>query len=126
MRKTFQSDKAPGGLAPLSTLSVHNGLLFLSGLTAIDPVTGALEGDAAAQAGKALDIIKNVLEDYGVTMDNVLRCTIYLRNMADFAKVNEVYASRFNAPYPARTCIAVAELPLNALVEIDIIAAEKT
>lgn len=123
-RKTFQSDKAPGGLAPLSTLTVHNGLIFLSGLTAADPNTGELDGDAAQQTGKALSIIENVLADYGSNMNNVLRCTIYLRDLKDFASVNEVYARCFSEPYPARTCIEVAKLPLGALIEIDVIAAE--
>lgn len=123
-RITFQSSEAPGGLAPLSTLTVHNGLLFLSGLTAIDPNTGKLAGDAAQQAGKALSIAKNILADYGSDMDNVLRCTIYLSDMRDFASVNEAYARHFSAPYPARTCVEVSKLPMGARVEIDIIAAE--
>lgn len=123
-RKAFQSDKAPGSLAPLSTLTVHNGLIFLSGLTAIDPNTGRLDGDAAQQTDKALSIIENVLADYGSDMDNVLRCTIYLSDMEDFTSVNEVYEHHFGAPYPARTCIEVAKLPLGALIEIDVIAAE--
>lgn len=124
MRNTFQSIMAPGGLAPLSTLTVCNGLIFLSGLTAIDPNTGTLDGDAAQQADKALKIIEDVLADYGSDMDNVLRCTIYLSDIDDFAAMNEVYQRHFNAPYPARTCIEVAKLPLGALIEIDVIAAE--
>ena len=122
MRKTFQTNKAPGGVAPLSALTVGGGLVFLSGLTAMDPVTGTIEGDAAAQADKALQIVEDVLTDYGLTMDDVLRCTLYLRDMGDFSAVNPVYASHFNEPYPARTCVEVAKLPLGALFEIDIIA----
>ena len=122
MRKTFQTDKAPGGVAPLSTLTVGSGLVFLSGLTALDPVSRALEGDAAAQADKTLRIAADVLADYGLTMDDVLRCTIYLKDMKDFGAVNPIYASHFNAPYPARTCVQVAALPLGALVEIEMVA----
>lgn len=125
MRKTFQTNKAPGGVAPLSAITVGGGLVFLSGLTAMDPVTGMIEGDAAAQADKALQIVEDVLEDYGLTMDDVLRCTLYLRDMGDFSAVNPVYASHFNEPYPARTCVEVAKLPLGALFEIDIIAEDK-
>ena len=71
MRKTFQTNKAPGGVAPLSALTVGGGLVFLSGLTAMDPVTGTIEGDAAAQADKALLIVEDVLKDYGLTMDDM-------------------------------------------------------
>jgi 2-iminobutanoate/2-iminopropanoate deaminase len=125
MRKTFQTNKAPGGVAPLSALTVGGGLVFLSGLTAMDPVTGTIEGDAAAQADKALQIVEDVLKDYGLTTDDVLRCTLYLRDMGDFSAVNPVYASHFNEPYPAHTCVEVAKLPLGAMFEIDIIAEDK-
>lgn len=125
MRRTFQTNKAPGGIAPLSALTVGGGLVFLSGLTAMDPATGTIEGDAAAQADKALRIAEDVLKDFGLTMDDVLRCTLYLGDMRDFSAVNPVYAAHFNEPYPARTCVEVAKLPLGALFEIDIIAEEK-
>ena len=125
MRRTFQTNKAPGGVAPLSALTVGGGLVFLSGLTAMDPATGTIEGDAAAQADKALRIAEDVLKDFGLTMDDVLRCTLYLGDMRDFSAVNPVYAAHFNEPYPARTCVEVAKLPLGSLFEIDIIAEEK-
>ncbi len=123
-RNTFQSAKAVGGIAPLSTLTEYNGVLFLSGVTAIDPATGVLEGTAAEQAEKALSIISDILEDYGTSMDCVLKATIYLSDMNDFKAVNEVYAAHFNAPYPSRTCVEVSKLPMGACVEIDIIAAK--
>lgn len=123
-RITFQSDKAFSGAAPLSTLTEHNGTLYLSGVTAIDPTTGTLTGSAVEQAKKALAIIRRILEDYGSGMDDVLRATIYLKDMDAFQEVNAVYAASFDAPYPARTCVEVARLPMNALVEIDIIAAK--
>ena len=123
-RNTFQSEKAVGGIAPLSTLTEYNGTLYLSGVTAIDPATGVLEGNAAEQAEKALNIISDILEDYGSSMDCVLKSTIYLSDMNDFKAVNEVYAAHFTAPYPSRTCVEVSGLPLGARVEIDIIATE--
>lgn len=121
-RKTFQSEKALSGLAPLSTLTEHNGTVYLSGVTAIDPKTGALHGGASEQAVKALGIICDILADYGMSEADVLKATIYLTDMADFPAVNQAYQSCFSAPYPARTCIQAAKLPAGALVEIDIIA----
>jgi 2-iminobutanoate/2-iminopropanoate deaminase len=122
MRKTFDSQKALSGTAPLSTLTEYRGLVFLSGVTAIDPVTGTLEGDSARQAEKAMGIIRDILEDYHLNMDDVLRVTIYLKDMKDFQSVNAVYSNILRAPYPARTCVEVAALPLGALVEMDVIA----
>lgn len=121
-RNAFQSAKAVGGIAPLSTLTEYNGVFYLSGVTAIDPTTGVLKGAAAEQAEKALHIISNILEDYGTSMDCVLKATIYLSNMDDFKAVNEVYAAHFAPPYPSRTCVEVSRLPMDARVEIDIIA----
>ncbi len=91
-------------------------------MTAIDPKTGELHGGAAEQAAKALGIICDILDDYGMSEADVLKATIYLTDMAAFPAVNQAYRSCFSASYPARTCIQAAKLPAGALVEIDIIA----
>lgn len=125
MRKTFDSGKALSGAAPLSTLTEYRGTVYLSGVTAIDPVTGRLEGDAAAQAEKALGIAEAILADCGMSMDDVLKATVYVKDMADFQAVNAKYAAAFRAPYPARTCVEVSALPMGALVEVDLIAGKE-
>jgi 2-iminobutanoate/2-iminopropanoate deaminase len=94
--------------------------LFISGQVAQDPATGALAGsDAAAQASRALRNLDAVLQEAGKTEADVIRVGVYLADMSDYAAVNAVYADFFTSPYPARTAIAVAALPLGALVEFD-------
>jgi 2-iminobutanoate/2-iminopropanoate deaminase len=100
-----------------------DGFTFLSGQTAQDPATGALiDGDAAAQAEQILRNLGAVLEAVGKSLDDVVRVGVYLTDMADFAAVNAVYEAFFSRPYPARTTIAVAALPIGAAVEMDAIA----
>lgn len=123
--KAFQSQKALQSVAPLSTLTEHNGTIYLSGVTAIDPSTGVLEGDIEAQAFKSLNILRDILEDYGSAMENVLKVNLYLNDMEDFNKVNGIYTQFFSAPYPARTCVQAAKLPMGALIEIEVIAAKE-
>ena len=97
--------------------------LFCSGQTPIDPATGALiEGDVAAQTLRVFDNLQAVLEDNGLSLDDVVKCNVYLTDMAHFAAMNAAYAERFTAPYPARTTVAVAGLPLGAHVEIECLA----
>jgi 2-iminobutanoate/2-iminopropanoate deaminase len=97
--------------------------LFCSGQTPIDPATGALiTGDVTAQTHRVFDNLQAVLEDNGLSLDDVVKCNVYLIDMTDFAAMNAAYAARFNAPYPARTTVAVAGLPLGARVEIELLA----
>jgi 2-iminobutanoate/2-iminopropanoate deaminase len=98
-------------------------LLYLSGQTPIDPATGRLiEGDVGAQTQRVFDNLQSVVEDAGLTMDDVIKCNVYLRDMADFPAMNAVYQTRFARPFPARTTVAVAGLPLGASVEIELVA----
>jgi 2-iminobutanoate/2-iminopropanoate deaminase len=100
------------------------GLLFLSGQVAQDPATGKLiEGDAAAQAEQILRNIAVALEGAGKGLGDVVRVGVYLADMADFAAMNEAYARHFSKPFPARTAIGVAALPLGAAVEMDVVVA---
>lgn len=122
MRTAFN---APGAVAvaPYSHAVEADGLVFLSGQTPIDPATGKLiTGSAGEQAAQCLRNLFHVLEAAGLTPDDVVNVQVYLVDMADFGAMNEVYARHFTAPYPARTTIGVASLPLGARVEIGMMA----
>lgn len=124
-RKPIQSNAAPKAIGPYSqAVSVQAGTLtFLSGQIPLDPTTGDLvEGDIRAQTERVMQNLAAVLEAGGLSFSNVVRSTIYLVDMADFAAVNEVYARRFGDAPPARATVAVAALPRGARVEIDAIA----
>jgi 2-iminobutanoate/2-iminopropanoate deaminase len=98
-------------------------LLFLSGQTPIDPATGKLvAGDISAQTRRAFDNLEAVLRDAGLSMDDVVKCNVFLASFADFAAMNAVYQTRFTAPYPARSTVATSGLPLGALIEIEMVA----
>jgi len=98
-------------------------LLYLSGQAPLDPATGKLvEGDVGLQTGRVFDNLEAVLAAAGLTMHDVVKCNVYLVDMGDFAAMNEVYARRFTPPFPARSTVAVAGLPVGAHVEIELIA----
>jgi 2-iminobutanoate/2-iminopropanoate deaminase len=121
-RETITTDKIAQAVGPFSAGVRRAGFTFLSGQVAQDPATGQLvDGDAAAQAEQLLTNLASVVEAAGKTLDDVIRVGVYLTDMTDFAAVNSVYARFFTAPYPARTAIAVAALPLGAAVEMDAI-----
>jgi len=120
-----QAISAPGAAAigPYSHAVKANGLVFLSGQTAIDPATGRLvDGDVARQTRQCLANLFGVLAAAGLTADDVVNVQVYLTDMNDFEKMNAVYAEHFARPYPARTTIGCASLPLRARVEIGMIA----
>ena len=114
---------APKAIGPYSQGVVLDGWLWTAGQVALDPETGELVGsDAASQADRALRNLDAILREAGSSFEQVVRATVYLRSMDDFAAVNEVYARYFTADPPARACVAVAGLPKDALVEIDVVA----
>lgn len=121
-RDVVSTDKIAKAAGPFSAAVRRDGFTFLSGQVGQDPATGALiGGDTAAQAEQALRNLTAVVEAAGKTLDDVVRVGVYLTDMADFATVNAVYERFFTKPYPARTAIAVAALPLGAAVEMDAI-----
>ena len=124
MSKTIvKTDQAPAAVGPYSQGVVLDGWIWTSGQIALDPATGAMVGsDAAAQADRVLQNIQAILEAAGSSLDHVVRATVYLTNMDNFATVNEVYARYFPEASPTRVCVEVSRLPLGALVEIDAIA----
>jgi 2-iminobutanoate/2-iminopropanoate deaminase len=124
MMKTVATDRAPKAIGPYSQALIFNGLVFLSGQIPVDPATGQLvEGDIAVQAGRVLENLKAVLEASGSSLEKVLKTTVYLKDLNDFATMNEVYARHFANNCPARSTIEAARLPKGARVEIDAIAA---
>ena len=122
-KKVIACAKAPAALGPYSQGIEVGNIVFLSGQLGIDPAVGKLvEGGAKAQAAQALKNIGNVLAEAGLTSDNVVKTTVFLADLADFAAVNEVYAEFFGDNKPARSCVAVHQIPLNARVEIEVTA----
>jgi 2-iminobutanoate/2-iminopropanoate deaminase len=123
MRHAVNSPRGPAAIGPYSHAVWAGDLLYLSGQTPIDPSTGKLiDGDVRAQTMRAFDNLRAVLADSGLTMDHVIKCNVYLTSMADFPAMNAAYETCFKAPFPARTTVAVAGLPLGASVEIELLA----
>jgi 2-iminobutanoate/2-iminopropanoate deaminase len=120
----IQTDAAPAAIGPYSQAIVHNGLVYTAGQIPLDPATGELVvGDISAQAERVLQNLAAVLEAAGATLQSVVKTTIFLRDMNDFAAVNEVYGRHFGAHRPARSTVQAARLPRDAGVEIEVIAA---
>ena len=121
MEKTIiRCNEAPLPVGPYSQGVVLDGWIWTSGQVALDPRSGAIEGaNAAAQADRALRNIEAILSAAGARLEQVVRVTVYLTSMDDFAAVNQVYSRYFPSAHPARSCVEVARLPLGALVEID-------
>lgn len=122
-KQAITTTEAPAAIGPYSQAIEANGIIFVSGQLPIDPATGAFApGDVKAQAKQSLTNIQKILEKAGLTMDNVVKTSVFLADIADFAAMNEVYATFFKAPYPGRSAMAVKDLPKGARVEIECIA----
>lgn len=123
MKQVIHTDKAPAAIGPYSQAIQIGQLLFTSGQVSIDPETGAIvEGGIQEQARQSLNNIKAILNAAGTNMGAVVKTTVFLQDMNDFAAMNEVYAQFFQEPYPARSAVQVGRLPKDALVEIEAIA----
>lgn len=121
----INTNKAPKAIGPYSQAIEANGMVFVSGQLPIDPTTGEFaEGGIKGQTKQSLTNAKNILETAGIGLSNVVKTTVFLADMADFADMNEVYAEFLGSPFPARSAVAVKTLPKNALVEIECIAAK--
>ncbi len=124
MTKTISTAEAPKAIGPYSQAVVANGFAFLSGQIPLDPASGqVIEGDVAAQTERVLENLKAVLEASGSSLQKVVKTTVFLKDMSDFSKMNEVYARYFGQNSPARSTVEVARLPRDVRVEIDCIAA---
>lgn len=123
MKKVIFTEKAPAAIGPYSQAIEVNGMVFLSGQIPVNPATGEfVEGGIAEQTARVFENISNVLAEAGLTMDHVVKTTVFLADMSLFAEMNGVYAQYFQGAFPARSAVAVKALPKGALVEIECIA----
>ncbi|MDR1115429.1 MAG: RidA family protein [Tannerella sp.] len=123
MKQIIQTDSAPAAIGPYSQAVRTGNMLFASGQLGIDPATGNfVEGGVKEQTAQVFKNIGAILSEAGCTMADIVKTTVFLADMADFADVNEIYASQFEGGFPARSAVAVKTLPKNGLVEIEVIA----
>lgn len=123
--KAIHTDNAPAAIGPYSQAIEVNGFVFASGQIPIDPKTGNfVEGGIKEQTRQAIVNAGNILKAAGTDLSHVVKTTVYLDNMDDFAAMNEVYAQYFSRPFPARSAVAVKKLPKEALVEVEVLAAK--
>ncbi len=121
--KVISSEKAPSAIGPYSQAVVRGEMVYTSGVIPASPKTGEIIGRSAAeQAEQAFANLSGLLDDAGSSIGKVIKTTVFIKNMDDFAKINEVYARYFQEPYPARSCVEVARLPKDVLIEIEAIA----
>ena len=121
--KSIHTNQAPAAIGPYSQAIEANGMIFASGQIPIDPATGQfVEGGIQEQTRQALTNARNILQAAGTDMENVIKTTVYLSDIHNFAAMNEVYAQFFTEPFPARSAVAVKHLPKGALVEIEVLA----
>ena len=126
MKKVFLTERGPKAVGPYSTAVIQGETAYLSGILPIDPATGKLvEGGVGAQARQALGNLKTVLEEMGLSLANILKVSVFLTDLGNFSEVNAIYGEILEKPYPARSCVQVAALPMGALIEIEIVAATK-
>ncbi|MBK5291183.1 MAG: RidA family protein [Acidobacteriia bacterium] len=123
MKKPVSTPNAPQAIGPYSQAVTHNGLAYLSGQIPLDPGTGQIvDGDIEVQTGRVLENLKAVLEACGSSLDRVLKTTVYLADMNEFPRMNQVYASYFPSHPPARATVQAARLPRDVRIEIDAVA----
>jgi 2-iminobutanoate/2-iminopropanoate deaminase len=120
--KVIATTKAPAAVGPYSQATLANGFLFVSGQLGINPETGKFEDTFEGQAERVFSNLKAILEEAGMGFENVVKAEVFLKDLAQFKAVNEIYAKYFTAPFPARYAFQVAELPLGGLVEISVTA----
>ncbi len=122
MKKIISTDKAPAAIGPYSQAIEVNGMVYTSGVIPINPATGEIPEGIEAQANQAIGNLVNLVKESGTTPENVIKTTVFIKNMDDFAKVNAVYAKYFTKDCPTRSCVEVARLPKDVLIEIEAIA----
>ncbi len=123
MKKVIATTKAPGAIGPYSQAIDLGNLVYCSGQIPLNPVTGKMPEGIKAQTAQSIANVKALLEEAGLTIENIVKTTVFLADMSLFAEMNEVYGNEFREPFPARSAVAVKELPKQALVEIEVIAA---
>ena len=123
MANVISTDKAPAAIGPYSRAIEVNGMIYTSGMIPIDPSTGELvTGSVEAQAEQAISNLEALLAASGSSIEKVVKTVVFISNMDDFGKINEVYAKHFKEPYPARSCVQIARLPKDVAIEIEAVA----
>ena len=122
MKNVISTDKAPAAIGPYSQAIEVNGMVYTSGIISVVPTTGEIPEGSVAQAKQAFENLSNLLEAAGTSMDKVVKTTIFIKEMNDFGAINEEYAEFFPAPVPSRSCVEVARLPKEVMLEIEAIA----
>ncbi|MEE1223864.1 MAG: RidA family protein [Clostridia bacterium] len=120
--KEIKTNNAPAAIGPYSQAIVTGNMVFASGQIPVNPVTGEIPEGVEAQANQVFTNVKNLLEAAGTSINNVVKTSVFIQNMDDFATINEIYAKYFTEPYPARSCVEVAKLPKGVLLEVEAIA----
>lgn len=122
MKKAISTDKAPAAIGPYSQAIEVNGMVYTSGVIPVNPETGEIPEGVKAQATQVFINMTNLLQASGTSMENVVKTTVFIKDMNDFAAINEVYAEYFKGIFPARSCVEVARLPKDVLLEVESIA----
>ena len=122
MKKQIHTDNTPKAIGSYSQAIVANGMIYISGQLPVNPVTGEISQDVKEQTKQSMENVQAILETAGSDFSKVVRCGIFIKNMNDFAQINEVYGAYFSEPFPSRATVEVARLPKDVLVEIDAIA----
>lgn len=122
MKKLIFTQEAPAAIGPYSQAIEANGMIYTSGQLPIDPITGEMPEDVEEQAEQSLKNVFAILKEAGVDSSKVVKTTVFIKDMRDFPRVNKVYERFFTESYPARSCVEVARLPKDALVEIEVVA----
>lgn len=122
MKKIISTDKAPAAIGPYSQAVEVNGMVYTSGVIPVNPETGVIPEGVTAQAAQAFLNLTNLIEASGTDMSKVVKTTVFIKEMDDFAEINRIYAEFFKEPYPARSCVEVARLPKDVLLEVEAVA----
>lgn len=122
MKKAISTDKAPAAIGPYSQAIEVNGMVYTSGVIPVNPATGEIPAGVEAQAEQVFKNMTALLEASGTSMEQVVKTTIFIKEMNDFGKINEIYAKYFTGTFPARSCVEVARLPKDVLLEVEAIA----
>ncbi|MCM1106000.1 MAG: RidA family protein [Blautia sp.] len=125
MKNVISTDKAPAAIGPYSQAIEVKHMVYTSGVIPVDPATGEIPEGSVAQARQAFTNLANLLEAAGSGMERVVKTTVFIKEMNDFAAINEVYAEFFPSPFPARSCVEVARLPKDVMLEIEAVATKE-
>lgn len=122
MQKVISTDKAPSAIGPYSQAIEINNMVYTSGVIPVEPASGIIPEGVEAQAEQAFKNLCNLVEVSGSKVENIVKTTVFIKEMNDFAKINEIYKTYFKEPFPARSCVEVARLPKDVLLEVEAIA----